>query len=359
MQRRTDYCPTCGGGEPPPGGEGSDQGGSGGEQTQGGGGGGQRTDEQGQGGGGQGGEQTDQQGDGQGGGGGQPGDQQEQGGSGGHGHDHSDGIFDGDSACGGGSGSGGDSIEGELGDPDDVGDGGLSPAEADVIRGQIARDIVSAGKDIGSGYGGLYEWADQFLKPKVDWKRMMKRQISRAVDRAVGAKRATWSEADRRSQPGRRPRVLKPGYYDPKLRVAVVIDTSGSMSGEDISQALGEVQGILKSRSISQDAVTVLTVSTRVAEIKKVTDASQISVMDRGGTDMRIGIDAAEELPQRPDLTIVLTDGYTPWPSEKPKRMQVVAGIIGAREDEDSKVLGERFSIPKFINSVGIPKNEQ
>lgn len=325
--RRTDYCPTCGGGEPPQG-EGGEPGpdGTSGEP-------------------GENGEP------GKGGNSGDPGE----GGNSGKGGGRSGGIYEGDSPCGGGSGSGGHELPDELGDPEEAGDGGISQEEADMIRGQIARDIVSAGKDIGKGYGGLYEWADKFLRPKVDWKKLMRRQIVRALDRATGHKRQTWSEADRRSQAKRTPRIIKPGFYDPKLRVAVVVDTSGSMSGDDISQALGEVQGILKSRSISSDAVTVLTVSTRVAECKKVTDASQITVMDRGGTDMRIGVDAAEELKERPDVTIILTDGYTPWPDQRPKRMHLIAGIIGADETEDPNAVSERFRIPSFIKSVGIP----
>ena len=32
-----------------------------------------------------------------------------------------------------------------------------------------------------------------------------------------------------------------------------------------------------------------------------------------GGTDMGAGLDAAAALRPRPDLIIVLTDGFTPW----------------------------------------------
>lgn len=256
------------------------------------------------------------------------------------------------SDCGGGSGSGGDPIEGELGKPDEDSDG-ITEAEADRIRGEIARDLLSMGKDRSDVPGGLYKWADGFLKPKVNWQKHLKRELRRAIFRAGGGSRSTWDKPSRRIQMGRDSRVLKPGYHEPKINVAVVVDTSGSMSGDDIARALGEVQGILKSNAIADNNITVLTVSTRVAECKKVTSATQIQVMERGGTDMRVGIEHAEQLPQRPHVTVVLTDGYTPWPSKAPKDMHVVAGVIGA--DGSVADTQTQFGIPKFIKSVPIP----
>lgn len=256
------------------------------------------------------------------------------------------------SSCGGGSGSGGDPIEGEIGKPKDD-DDGISENEADRIRGEIARDIISMGKDRSDIPGGLYKWADSFLKPKVDWQKHLKRELRRAIFRAGGGAKSTWDKPSRRNQIGRENRVLKPGYHSPKVRVAIVVDTSASMSGDDIAQALGEVQGILKTAAIEDGNVTVLTVSTRVAECKKVTSASQIEVMERGGTDMRVGIEHAEQLPQRPHVTVVLTDGETPWPNKAPKDMHVIAGVIGS--SETIAQAQSRFGIPKFIKSVPIP----
>ena len=56
--------------------------------------------------------------------------------------------------------------------------------------------------------------------------------------------------------------------------------------------------------------------------------------MGGGGTDMGAGIRAAAALRPRPAVTVVLTDGYTPWPAEAPKGMRVVVGLIGAQTPE-------------------------
>jgi Mg-chelatase subunit ChlD len=48
-----------------------------------------------------------------------------------------------------------------------------------------------------------------------------------------------------------------------------------------------------------------------------------------GGTDMGAGIAAAYALRPRPAVTVVLTDGFTPWPAHPPKGMRVVAALLG------------------------------
>ncbi|MGH3238405.1 MAG: VWA-like domain-containing protein, partial [Streptosporangiaceae bacterium] len=50
-----------------------------------------------------------------------------------------------------------------------------------------------------------------------------------------------------------------------------------------------------------------------------------------GGTDMGAGIDAAAALRPKPAVTVVLTDGHTPWPATAPKGMRVVIGLLGAQ----------------------------
>ena len=41
------------------------------------------------------------------------------------------------------------------------------------------------------------------------------------------------------------------------------------------------------------------------------------------------GIAAAAALRPRPALTVVLTDGYTPWPPLAPKGTRVLIGLLG------------------------------
>ncbi|MGW7821163.1 VWA-like domain-containing protein [Streptomyces puniciscabiei] len=59
-----------------------------------------------------------------------------------------------------------------------------------------------------------------------------------------------------------------------------------------------------------------------------------IELMGGGGTDLRTGF--ARALRTRPDAVVVLTDGQTPWPTERPP-CRTVAGLFprtGASYDE-------------------------
>jgi hypothetical protein len=44
---------------------------------------------------------------------------------------------------------------------------------------------------------------------------------------------------------------------------------------------------------------------------------------------MGAGIAAACALRPRPAITVVLTDGYTPWPDRAPKGMRVIVALLG------------------------------
>jgi predicted metal-dependent peptidase len=91
--------------------------------------------------------------------------------------------------------------------------------------------------------------------------------------------------------------------------VAVILDTSGSMDDKNVSQALAELKGVLK--AIGATSVTVLVVDAAVHTVQRVFDPRQVKLVGGGGTDMRVGIDAALKLRPRPHVIIVLTDGLT------------------------------------------------
>jgi len=72
-----------------------------------------------------------------------------------------------------------------------------------------------------------------------------------------------------------------------------------------------------------------------VHSAKKVFSVNQIELTGGGGTDMRIGMDKAMSSKEKPHLLIILTDGFTPWPSDAPKAKVIIA-LIGSSIDVSS-----------------------
>ena len=116
------------------------------------------------------------------------------------------------------------------------------------------------------------------------------------------------------------PDVVLPSLRQPLPKVAMVLDTSGSMSDHMLGQALAEVGGVLRGLGIGRRHL-------RDGLLRRKGLRRAEGHGREGGTVARRrrdrhGRGARPRRPRsspRPDLVIVLTDGHTPWPS-KPRR---------------------------------------
>ncbi|MEO6121903.1 MAG: VWA-like domain-containing protein, partial [Acidimicrobiales bacterium] len=116
----------------------------------------------------------------------------------------------------------------------------------------------------------------------------------------------------------------------PTPEVVVLCDTSGSMSNEQLAQALAEIDGLLRGIGLARSQIRVMSVDAAVHRVKRVSSSRHVELVGGGGTDMTAGLAAAARLRPRPSVVVVLTDGMTPWPSAPPKGFGVVVGLIGA-----------------------------
>ncbi|MQY09336.1 vWA domain-containing protein [Actinomadura macrotermitis] len=203
---------------------------------------------------------------------------------------------------------------------------GVSPVEADALRRATAEAMRSHQRARGTLPGGWRRWADELLEPVVDWRRVLAGAVREAVAWAGGAVDYTYRRPSRRSAALRG--VVLPSLRRPLPRVAIVIDTSGSMGEDELAAALAEVTGVLREVGLRGNRVSVLACDADVQAVTKVTSAGQVELAGGGGTDMRVGIAAALAAPERPQVVIVLTDGYTPWPAE-PVTCRLIAALVG------------------------------
>ncbi|MFI0965761.1 VWA-like domain-containing protein [Streptomyces sp. NPDC021080] len=239
-----------------------------------------------------------------------------------------------------GSGAHGRPVPWEL--SDSAGPARLGEVEAQALRRQTAEAMRAHARARGSLPGGWQRWAEEILEPTVDWRQALSGAVREAAAWAGGAVDYTYRRPSRRT-PALRGVVL-PSLRRPLPRVAVVIDTSGSMGDDELAAALGEVTGVLREVGIRGNRVTVLACDADVHAVSRVTATEQITLGGGGGTDMRVGIEAALATADRPNIVVVLTDGLTPWPDENPP-CRVIAALIGSTAPQP----------PNWVETVRIP----
>lgn len=199
-------------------------------------------------------------------------------------------------------------------------DPGVEPARADLIRRQTAQDIKTHQKTAGNVPGHLQLWADEILNPTVPWQHILTALFRRGLTRVAGRRDYSYSRRSRRQKcvvkaTGRNIRMMGM-VAPPPPNIAIVLDTSGSMSSNDHAQTLGETEGILKALRVSGGNVKVYTCDTEAGDAQRVKKAHQIDLVGGGGTDLTVGIRKAIADKPRPQMVVVLTDGHTNYPSE-------------------------------------------
>ena len=163
---------------------------------------------------------------------------------------------------------------------------GLPRWQADLLRRQVAQDIVAHRQQAGTVPAGLLRWAEEILAPKVNWRAVLAAELRRAVAEVSGAVDYSYRRPSRRSAVAGR--VVLPALRRPVPEVAVVCDTSGSMTADLLAMVLAEVEGLLRALGLTRQ-VRVLACDTAVAPAQRVSSARQVQLVGGGGTDMGTG----------------------------------------------------------------------
>ena len=204
----------------------------------------------------------------------------------------------------------------------------IGQVEADMIRKQVAIDYQEhAAKGRGTTPGEALRWAKGITHPTIPWEPLLARAVRRGIGWTTGRAEPTWTRPSRRQSVT--PKILQPGWRRPVPHIAMVIDTSGTIDDQLLGRAMAEVEGAIAALGIPGASVTVLACDAAVSAVTRVRRATDATLIGGGGTDMRVGIAAATQQRPRPDLIVVLTDGYTPWPTTPPPGSAVIVAILG------------------------------
>ncbi|WP_331767574.1 DUF2201 family putative metallopeptidase [Embleya sp. NBC_00896] len=215
-----------------------------------------------------------------------------------------------------GSGADGLEREWELG-PD--GAHGLSAQERDAVRFRVAQGIAARPGDAPKGW---QRWAQEAFHPPQPWRELLGAAVRSATSGAGAGEDYTYARPSRRSAGV--PRAVLPSLRRRPPRVAVIIDTSGSVSDAELGGALLEVAAISRAVGGRRDLISVLPCDAAAQIVHPLCRAEGIPLVGGGGTDLRAGFARALRAQPRPDVIVVLTDGQTPWPSTRPPCRTVV-----------------------------------
>lgn len=221
--------------------------------------------------------------------------------------------------------------------------GARSDADVQQTRVRVAEAVKEHARQA-QGRGnlplGMDRWADEAVGVvKVPWQTVLARTVRRAVAFRPGAVDYSYSKISRR-QGGVGFGVgcpVLPAFVRPVPIVSFVLDTSGSMSQEQLALAITEATGVLRACGAE---MTFASCDTQVHAIGKVTHPAQLAKLVKGGGGSCFN-DAFEVLARqrpRPQLVILATDGDIQVPSQPPPWMRVVWLLV----DTPDSYLGQR-----------------
>ena len=237
--------------------------------------------------------------------------------------------------------------EGKGGDGDGDGDGGFDSHDWDNAKGmpeeerkQLTKDIddairrgVAEQKRVGGENGHLDRELKDLLEPKVDWREVL-REFIKSV--CAGRDKSSWRK------PNRRLLSLGTDTYMPSMisekvgRIAIAVDTSGSIGADDLRDFLSEVKGIAD--EVHPEFVDLLYWGTQVVSHEEYEGSAVANIVSStkpkggGGTAPSCITQHLKDKFIQPECVVVLTDGYVgddwggSWPAP------VLWAIVGGND---------------------------
>lgn len=207
-----------------------------------------------------------------------------------------------------GGGSGDSMDEHDWGDAQSMSEEERKELEREVDQA-IRQGIIAHEKVNGQGGGDLARELGELLKPKVDWREVL-REFVKSV--CAGKDNSSWRRPNRR--------LIGQDVYLPSLisetvgHISIAIDTSGSIGGPELNAFLSEVAAVAE--QVSPELVDLLYWDSRVAghetydRVALPNIVSSTKPRGGGGTSPSCITKYMKDKKLEPECVVVLTDGY-------------------------------------------------
>jgi predicted metal-dependent peptidase len=171
--------------------------------------------------------------------------------------------------------------------------------EAEERLRRKAAEALATVRMAGRSPGGLERLVEELLRPTVDWRRLLRSALTKGVGRSV---KRTWA------RPSRKLPDLYPGKETLRVGdVVALIDTSGSISEEELRRFVSEAYGILRETA----RVIVVPWDAKAYEpivLKAHSDVRRLKLTGGGGTMMRDALELAASRFPSADRIVILSD---------------------------------------------------
>lgn len=212
-----------------------------------------------------------------------------------------------------GAGSeGGDYGDGQQRPFDEVSDEQVTDAakaeNKQKISAALSQTDPSAIKQMGDGAVALIREFERLVASVIPWNQVLREYIT-----SQSAAHYTYNRISRRSTKN----IVFPTLDGDFVDLVFGVDTSGSMSSDDLKEAMSELQGICN--EFDNWRVTLLSCDTTPHVIGEYLseEGDDFSTIDKaliggGGTDMSPMVEFANDMEDEPSVVVILTDGYIP-----------------------------------------------
>jgi predicted metal-dependent peptidase len=195
----------------------------------------------------------------------------------------------------------------------------MAPEEIDAITKDIDSALRQGGILASKAGANVDRALMDMLEPKVDWREALREFITNSK---IGDDYTSYRRIDRRFQS--QDLTLPTAYSDRIYRIAVGVDTSGSIGNRELAAFLAEAQAIFD--SVKPELVDLIYWGHNVAAHETYDEAALPTLRDStkpkggGGTDPECMSEYLNQHGIKPDCVVMLTDGevFGSWGSNWP-----------------------------------------
>lgn len=205
----------------------------------------------------------------------------------------------------------------------------LIRVQTEHILKEVADQVIKTRGTIPGEFKEIFERINHVEPPKFDWKSYLRR--------FTGGSTQIYTKKTRRKLNKRYEE--NPGLkIKPKRHVLVSVDTSGSVSTNELKEFLHEIYHIQKNGT----EVTLMEADSGIAYVGKYDPKKDVEIHGRGGTDFQPVIDFYNTNTHKYTCLIYFTDGEAPAPTPARGRM---LWVLSSQSKRNEQLIGPQIKL--------------